>query len=69
MIPIVMKQLHASRGVFDKIEKSPKIKHGHRVKRDYCSDFFFNPHELTKIFLQKFYEILWCQIEPFGIAN
>ena len=25
--------------------------------------FFFNPHELTKIVLQKFYEILWYQIE------
>ena len=33
------------------------------------SDFFFNPHdELTKI-VQMFYEILWCQIEPFGTRN
>ena len=39
------------------------------MKRDYYSDFFFNPHELTKIVLQKFYEILWCQIELFGLAN
>ena len=27
-------------------------------------------HELTKIVLQKFfYEVLWCQIEPFRLAN
>ena len=31
--------------------------------------FFFNPYELTKIVLQKFYQFLWRQIEPFGIAN
>ena len=30
---------------------------------------FFNAHELAKIVLHKFYEILWCQIVPFGIAN
>ena len=30
---------------------------------------FFNPHELAKIVLQNFYKILWCQIEPIGLAN
>ena len=32
----------------------------HEVKRNYYSDFFFNPHELTKIVLQsstKFYGV------------
>ena len=28
------------------------------MKRDYYSGFFFNPHELTKIVLQKFYKII-----------
>ena len=31
--------------------------------------FFFNPHELTKIVLQKFYKILLHQIALFGLAN
>ena len=31
--------------------------------------FFFNPHELTKIALQKFYKILLHQIALFGLAN
>ena len=39
------------------------------MKRDYYSDFFFNPHELAKIVLQKLYGRLWCQIEPIGLAN
>ena len=30
---------------------------------------FFNPHELTKRVLRKFYEILWCQNELFGLAK
>ena len=30
---------------------------------------FFNPHELTKIVLQKFYKILLHQIALFGLAN
>ena len=29
---------------------------------------FFNPHELTKIVLQKFYKDLWSQIASFGLA-
>ena len=39
------------------------------MKRDYYSGFFFNPHELTKIVLQKFYKILLHQIALFGLAN
>ena len=31
--------------------------------------FFFNPHELTKIVLQKFFKILLQQIALFGLAN
>ena len=30
---------------------------------------FFNPHQLTKIVPQKFYEILTCQIELFRLAD
>ena len=37
----------------------------HEVKRDYTSDLFLNPHELTKNVVQ----ILGCQIGPFGTAN
>ena len=38
-------------------------------KRDYCGfssifSFFFNPHELSKIILQKFYKVLKCAIWP-----
>ena len=42
----------------------------------YCEDtqfcttsivIFFNPQEVTKI-VHKFYEILWCQIEPFRLV-
>ena len=41
------------------------------MKRDYYSgfSFFFNPHELTKIVLQKLYKILLHQIALFGLAN
>ena len=39
------------------------------MKRDYYSDFFFYPHELTKIVLQKFYKILLHQNALFGLAN
>ena len=28
--------------------------------------FFTHPHELTKLVLQTFYEILWCQTKSFG---
>ena len=43
----------------------------HEVKRDYYSDFvFFSIHtNWPKIVLKKFYEILWSQIESFGLAN
>ena len=30
---------------------------------------FFNPHELTKMVLKKFYELLWCQTETFGLTS
>ena len=41
------------------------------MKRDNYSgfSFFFNPHELTKIVLQKFYKLLLHQIALCGLAN
>ena len=39
------------------------------MKRDYTSDSFSNPHELTKIVPKEFYETLRCQIRPFGPRN
>ena len=42
----------------------------HEVKRDYCSDsFFFQSTRTEQNSSAKFYEMLWCQIEPFGLTN
>ena len=39
------------------------------MKRDYYSDSFFQSTRTDQNSSSKFYQILWCQIAPFGLAN